>query len=68
MKGSTDGREAQRVNFHTKCCDVFFFKLSGQMSLDEGSLDISQWLVGESFNGRRKDGRNTPSGDFGYSV
>jgi hypothetical protein len=32
--------EAERMDFYTQCCDVLFLKLSGQMSLDKGSLII----------------------------
>ena len=30
--------EAQRVHLYTQCCDVLLLELSGQMTLDEGSL------------------------------
>ncbi len=34
----TNGGEAKRMDFYSKSCDILLLELSGQMSLDEGSL------------------------------
>lgn len=38
----TYGRKAERVNFDTLCCDVFFLKFTRKMTLDESGL---VWFV-----------------------